>query len=98
MLVTGINIGNGIRPLTVLVLYLTYCFRYLAINKPAVVLHWLNHIQTDAECIIILDVDMIMRGPVIPWEFGAQEDLVVAAPYEYVSSSNEGSCIFFLNY
>lgn len=59
-------------------------FRYPAINKPAAVLHWLNHVQTDAEFIIILDADMIMRGPITPWEFGAEKDLVVAAPYEYV--------------
>lgn len=48
-------------------------------------LHWLNHVVTDAEYIIILDADMIMRGPITPWEFGAQKDLVVAAPYEYVA-------------
>jgi hypothetical protein len=57
-------------------------FRYPAINKPAAILHWLNHVQTDAEFIIILDADMIMRGPITPWEFGAEKDLVVAAPYE----------------
>nr|PNR58321.1 hypothetical protein PHYPA_005316 [Physcomitrium patens] len=57
---------------------------YPAINKPAAVLHWLNHVQTDAEFIIILDADMIMRGPITPWEYGAEKDLVVAAPYDYL--------------
>ncbi|KAG0581068.1 hypothetical protein KC19_4G222300 [Ceratodon purpureus] len=57
---------------------------YPAINKPAAVLHWLNHVQTDAEFIIILDADMIMRGPITPWEYGAEQGLVVAAPYDYL--------------
>ncbi|KAG0593534.1 hypothetical protein M758_1G329500 [Ceratodon purpureus] len=57
---------------------------YPAINKPAAILHWLNHVQTDAEFIIILDADMIMRGPITPWEFGGEKDLVVAAPYDYL--------------
>jgi len=39
-----------------------------------------------------------MRGPITPWEFGAKKDLVVAAPYEYVSSSNQSNCTFFLNH
>ncbi|GKC57097.1 hypothetical protein Tco_1084695, partial [Tanacetum coccineum] len=44
---------------------------YPAINKPAAVLHWLNHVKSDAEYIGILDADIIMRGPITPWEFKA---------------------------
>ncbi|XP_074559576.1 peptidyl serine alpha-galactosyltransferase isoform X1 [Curcuma longa] len=57
---------------------------YPAINKPAAVLHWLNHVKTDAEFIIILDADMIMRGPITPWEYGAARGHPVSTPYEYL--------------
>ncbi|PUZ53422.1 hypothetical protein GQ55_5G051500 [Panicum hallii var. hallii] len=57
---------------------------YPAINKPAAVLHWLNHVQTDAEFIVILDADMIMRGPITPWEYGAKLGHPVSTPYEYL--------------
>ncbi|KAI3748113.1 hypothetical protein L6452_10993 [Arctium lappa] len=57
---------------------------YPAINKPAAVLHWLNHAQTDAEFIVILDADMIMRGPITPWEFKAARGRPVSTPYDYL--------------
>lgn len=56
--------------------------RYPAINKPAAVLHWLNHADTDAEFIVILDADMIMRGPITPWEYKAERGRPVSTPYE----------------
>ncbi|XP_021299236.1 peptidyl serine alpha-galactosyltransferase [Herrania umbratica] len=57
---------------------------YPAINKPAAVLHWLNHVNTDAEYIVILDADMILRGPITPWEFKAARGRPVSTPYEYL--------------
>ncbi|PWA81879.1 hypothetical protein CTI12_AA182330 [Artemisia annua] len=57
---------------------------YPAINKPAAVLHWLNHVETDAEYIVILDADMIMRGPITPWEFKAARGKPVSTPYDYL--------------
>lgn len=57
--------------------------RYPAINKPAAVLHWLNHADIEAEFIVILDADMILRGPITPWEFQAARGRPVSAPYEY---------------
>lgn len=57
---------------------------YPAINKPAAVVHWLNHVKTDAEYIVILDADMIMRGPITPWEFKAAHGRPVSTPYEYL--------------
>ncbi|XP_072970776.1 peptidyl serine alpha-galactosyltransferase [Typha angustifolia] len=57
---------------------------YPAINKPAAVLHWLNHVRTDAEFIVILDADMIMRGPITPWDYGAKRGHPVSTPYEYL--------------
>jgi len=56
--------------------------RYPAINKPAAILHWLSHVQSDAEYIVILDADMLLRGSITPWEFGAKRGLAVSAPYE----------------
>ncbi|KAI5430868.1 peptidyl serine alpha-galactosyltransferase [Lathyrus oleraceus] len=57
---------------------------YPAINKPAAVLHWLNHANIDAEFIVILDADMIMRGPITPWEFKAAKGRPVSTPYDYL--------------
>ncbi|KAF2316503.1 hypothetical protein GH714_041844 [Hevea brasiliensis] len=58
--------------------------RYPAINKPAAVLHWLNHANIDAEFIVILDADMILRGPITPWEFKAARGRPVSTPYDYL--------------
>ncbi|XP_075498792.1 peptidyl serine alpha-galactosyltransferase-like [Primulina tabacum] len=57
---------------------------YPAINKPAAVVHWLNHVKTDAEYIVILDADMIMKGPITPWEFNATRGQPVSTPYNYL--------------
>ncbi|KAL1565062.1 Peptidyl serine alpha-galactosyltransferase [Salvia divinorum] len=57
---------------------------YPAINKPAAVVHWINHVKTDAEYIVILDADMIMRGPLTPWEFKAAKGRPVSTPYDYL--------------
>ncbi|KAK8335267.1 hypothetical protein V6Z12_A09G042800 [Gossypium hirsutum] len=57
---------------------------YPAINKPAAVVHWLNHVNVDAEYIVILDADMILRGPITPWEFKAARGRPVSTPYEYL--------------
>ncbi|XP_058768807.1 peptidyl serine alpha-galactosyltransferase-like [Vicia villosa] len=57
---------------------------YPAINKPAAVLHWLNHANIDAEFIVILDADMIMRGPITPWEYKAARGRPVSTPYDYL--------------
>ncbi|GFP84967.1 hypothetical protein PHJA_000640500 [Phtheirospermum japonicum] len=59
---------------------------YPAINKPAGVVHWLQH-SKDAEnvdWVVILDADMIIRGPIIPWELGAEKGKPVAAYYGYL--------------
>lgn len=57
---------------------------YPAINKPAAVQHWVNHVDTDAEYIVILDADMILRGPITPWEYGAERGRPVSTPYDYL--------------
>ncbi|XP_020260262.1 peptidyl serine alpha-galactosyltransferase isoform X2 [Asparagus officinalis] len=75
---------------------------YPAINKPAAVLHWLNHVDTEAEFIVILDADMILRGPITPWEYGAERGHPVSTPYGYligcdnelakIHTRNPGAC------
>ncbi|KAH7414868.1 hypothetical protein KP509_14G014900 [Ceratopteris richardii] len=57
---------------------------YPAINKPASVLHWINHVPTDAEFLVILDADMVLRRPITPWEFGAEKGRPVSVPYLYL--------------
>jgi hypothetical protein len=50
--------------------------------------HWLKH-SKDAEnvdWVVILDADMIIRGPIIPWELGAEKGRPVAAYYGYLIS------------
>ncbi|KAL9276087.1 hypothetical protein ACSQ67_026368 [Phaseolus vulgaris] len=68
---------------------------YPAINKPAAVLHWINHANIEAEFIVILDADMIMRGPITPWEFKAARGKPVSTPYDYlIGCDNElANCI-----
>ncbi|KAJ6751507.1 hypothetical protein OIU85_001985 [Salix viminalis] len=59
---------------------------YPAINKPAGIVHWLKH-SKDADSVdwvVILDADMIIRGPIIPWELGAEKGRPVAAYYGYL--------------
>ncbi|GJW24065.1 hypothetical protein Tco_0037876, partial [Tanacetum coccineum] len=62
------------------------CNWYPAINKLAAMLHWLNHVESDAEYIGILDADIIMRGPITPWEFKAARGIPVSTPYDYGST------------
>lgn len=62
----------------------SFCiFRYPAINKPAGVVHWLKHSKEaeNVDWVVILDADMIIRGPIIPWELGAEKGRPVAAYY-----------------
>lgn len=57
--------------------------RYPAINKPAGVVHWLKYSEDadNVDWVVILDADMIIRGPIIPWELGAEKGRPVAAYY-----------------
>jgi hypothetical protein len=58
---------------------------YPAINKPAGVVHWLKHSveANNVDWVVILDADQIVRGPIIPWELGAEKGKPVAAYYGY---------------
>ncbi|KAI4972843.1 hypothetical protein ZWY2020_003768 [Hordeum vulgare] len=59
--------------------------RYPAINKPAGVVHWLEHsLEADnVDWVVFLDGDQIVRGPIIPWELGAEKGKPIAAYYGY---------------
>lgn len=61
------------------------CKRYPAINKPAGVVHWLQNSPeaNDVEWVVILDADMIIRQPIVPWELGVEKGKPVAALYGY---------------
>lgn len=64
----------------------SFCLcRYPAINKPAGVLHWLKHSKEakNVDWVVVLDADMIIRGPILPWELGAEKGRPVAAYYGY---------------
>lgn len=64
-------------------LYLPLTYRYPAINKPVGIVHWLKHSKEaeNVDWVVILDADMIIRGPIIPWELGAEKGRPVAAYY-----------------
>lgn len=61
---------------------------YPAINKPAGIVHWLKHSKDaqNVDWVVILDADMIIRGPIIPWELGAEKGRPVAAYYGILNS------------
>ncbi|EPS64550.1 hypothetical protein M569_10231, partial [Genlisea aurea] len=54
---------------------------YPKINKPAAVLHWINHVKIDAEFVIILDADILILEPIIPSDFNAGPGRPVSTPY-----------------
>lgn len=52
-------------------------------------MHWLKHSKDadNVDWVVILDADMIIRGPIIPWELGAEKGKPVAAYYGYLNFS-----------
>ncbi|KAE8785716.1 hypothetical protein D1007_40515 [Hordeum vulgare] len=66
-------------------LHTLFSVEYPAINKPAGVVHWLEHSPEadNVDSVVILDADQIVRGPIIPWELGAEKGKPVAAYYGY---------------
>lgn len=74
--------------------------RYPAINKPAGIVHWLKYSEDakNTDWVVILDADMIIRGPIIPWEIGAEKGHPVAAYYGYGHLKFRGNywLIFFI--
>lgn len=59
---------------------------YPAINKPVGVNHWLQNSPdaADVEWVVILDADMILRRPILPWELGAEKGRPVSSTYDYL--------------
>ena len=51
-------------------------------------MHWLKYSEDakNVDWVVILDADMIIRGPIIPWELGAEKGRPVAQYYEYGQS------------
>jgi peptidyl serine alpha-galactosyltransferase len=49
------------------------------------VVHWLKHSPeaVNVDWVVILDADQIVRGPIIPWELGAEKGKPFAAYYGY---------------
>jgi hypothetical protein len=48
----------------------------------------------NVDWVVILDADQIVRGPIIPWELGAEKGKPVAAYYGYGFSCNSALMIF----
>ena len=49
-------------------------------------MHWLKQSPEadNVDWVVILDADQIIRGPIIPWELGAEKGKPFAAYYGYV--------------
>ena len=58
--------------------------RYAPYNKPASIVHWLEHGQVTAEYVIILDADMVIRKPMSVELVGAGPGRPVSAHYGYL--------------
>ena len=58
--------------------------RYSPYNKPASIVHWLEHAKPTAEYIIILDADMVIRNPMTAELVGAERGRPVSAHYGYL--------------
>jgi ShK domain-like len=58
--------------------------RYAPYNKPASIVHWLEHAQPTAEYVIILDADMVIRKPMTVELVGAAPGKPVSAHYGYL--------------
>lgn len=52
-------------------------------------MHWLKHSKEaeNVDWVVILDADMIIRGPIVPWELGAEKGKPVAAYYGYYDNT-----------
>ena len=58
--------------------------RYSPYNKPASIVHWLEHAKPTAEYVIILDADMVIRNPMTAELVGAERGRPVSAHYGYL--------------
>ena len=58
--------------------------RYSAYNKPASIIHWLEHAKPTAEYVIILDADMVIRRPMTAELVEAERGRPVSAHYGYL--------------
>ncbi|KAH7533624.1 hypothetical protein FEM48_Zijuj04G0151400 [Ziziphus jujuba var. spinosa] len=68
-----------------------------AIRKPAAILDWLQNGNVDADFIVILDPDMILRGPITPGMFKAELGRPVSTPSQYAGNHSsyinvDGAC------
>jgi len=58
--------------------------RYTAYNKPFSIKHWLEHVDVEADFIIVLDADMIFRAPMTVDLLGVRRGAPVSALYTYL--------------
>lgn len=57
---------------------------YTAYNKPASIIHWLDHARPTAEYVVILDADMVVRSPMTVELLGASRGRPISALYSYL--------------
>ena len=69
---------------------------YSAYNKPGSVMHWLAHTKVDAEWIVFIDADMIIRRPFTPRDVGAKKGRPVAGYYGYLNGVKNRMASMFL--
>jgi hypothetical protein len=61
---------------------------YLPYNKPVAVMDWLARADVREEYVVVVDVDTILRAPLLPHEYGVRPGLVVAAYFDYLHGTH----------
>jgi len=69
---------------------------YPPYNLPGSVLHWVTHNSTDADFVIKLDGDMILRRPITVEMMGASKGNAVGGLYGYLKGVDNGMSQMFL--
>ena len=71
---------------------------YAPYNKPGGVLHWLKHSAAadKSEFILLLESDMLLRGPIDCAAMGVRPGRAASAPYDYLRGASNGMARGFI--
>lgn len=68
---------------------------YALYNKPAGLMHWLDAIES-AEYILLLEADMLLRGPIDCAAMGVRPGTAASARYDYLVGASNGMARAFI--
>ena len=61
---------------------------YAAYNKPQAIVDWLEHITPTENWIIVVDSDVILRRPLVPYDWNISKGWAASASYDYMIGVN----------